>query len=116
MQLEKSYSFSRDHVVCLTLDRAAKTVEYYDPHGTPLERQSRRVIGTNLPANQFIQELTKEFDLIHQYDFHNCGVHICWYLEARQMGKSFQEITASSGVSPLSFRQHMINQLKNHAL
>lgn len=121
--LEKLHSLTYDHLVVFTLDCDNRTIEYYDPQGTPLDKQTRRVLGVNLPADQFIKELTAELDkeawkvisnpTCHQYDFYRCGIFVCWYLEARQQKTTFQKIIDSKNVDPSRFREQMISQLKD---
>lgn len=90
------WNLYKDHIVLLALDPYKQTYEYYDSQGVDLKEEIRKVKGTDLSANKFLEKyITRNPSLKgwkyrsnpnrqqQMLDFTNCGAFICWFMKFR---------------------------------
>lgn len=83
------------HWVALFVDRASKTIEYFDSVGHP----------PNKWISKFISKLLKHFDVqgswsvkinstVHQLQNSECGIYAIYFIIQRLLGRSFEQISS----------------------
>lgn len=86
------------HIVILALDPKNRTIEYYNSQGGALADESRKILGLDIPANQFIDYLdnpslqdwtSKHNSEAHQKDHVNCGAFVCLFMKQKANNQSF---------------------------
>jgi hypothetical protein len=86
------------------------SIEFYDS----------KALAVNHPKNQHAQQILsqlqekfpsntlKQLTRPIQFDGHNCGAYVCWFMEQRLAGKTFEEIRDGAAPDIEQYRQQLI--------
>lgn len=112
-----------DQIVLLTLDPKTQTIEYYNSQGGDLRKETRNVLGIDLPANQLLEILTennksplKDWRNLqnnhsdHQGDQGDSGAFICNLMRAR-IQTPFDQLCQDAAIDVQTVRRKLANDL-----
>jgi hypothetical protein len=114
----------RDHIVVLTVNLDAQTMEYYDSKGKDIFKENRIIAGLEKSkttpkafaealATQILGEVVdiRSNIIQHQTDHTSCGVFVCRFMERRQT-ETFEKICQNPTTDIKADRKQMAENLK----
>ncbi len=114
----------RDHIIAVFFDRINNTLEFYDPKGLTImdHARDRPINDPSINIPEVIRRLIAKYGnsrtkvventAKHQYDSHNCGVHVCDYFTRRiAENEAPDHIEQQPSIDPSQIRIEMIQRL-----